>query len=339
MGGNALRHTQTRRYDASEYHELAALLTEKLKSALPDCRIAATQAYFEKSSFGDLDIMIEDKNAKQRLIPQLESIGFGEVSNRAENRDEWFIDPVWSVGYNDFQVDLMFQDPEHFDSAFNYFSFNDLGNLIGGVARKMGLKFGHKGLMYTLNIKDVYRIAEISITKDFKEALEFLGFDHERYLKGFKNLEEIFQFVADSKYFNKTAYILEYRNYKARTRDAKRPTYTKFLSFIKDLPDKYEHFDQNEFLEKAKAQFPDFHRDLNREYEKFERKKIAKSKCDGALVAQLTGLKHVPLGDFFKAFKEHVQGTSGDFYEWAFMSLPEEIEQSVLKFFSEKYQK
>jgi hypothetical protein len=81
-----------------------------------------------------------------------------------------------------------------------------------------------------------YMFREILLTREYEAALFFLGYDPERFREGFENLEDIFKYVAGSRYFNRDIFLLENRNAQSRIRDRKRPTYTKFLTWCEDRP-------------------------------------------------------------------------------------------------------
>lgn len=94
----------------------------------------------------------------------------------------------------------------------------------------------------------------IVITKDFDKALKFLGFDVERFKQGFNNMNEVFEFVASSTFFNKDAFLFENRNHKARARDKKRSNYLAALEYFKDKKDRKKQLS----LSRMKKEFPNF---------------------------------------------------------------------------------
>ena len=57
MGGNALKHTPTRRYAKAEYETLRDEVVAQLRADLPQQQVAAIPAYRAKASFGDLDVL------------------------------------------------------------------------------------------------------------------------------------------------------------------------------------------------------------------------------------------------------------------------------------------
>ena len=94
----------------------------------------------------------------------------------------------------------------------------------------------------------------IVITKDFDKALKFFGFDVERFKQGFNNMNEVFEFVASSTFFNKDAFLFENRNHKARARDKKRSNYLAALEYFKDKEDRKKQLS----LSRMKKEFPNF---------------------------------------------------------------------------------
>ena len=94
----------------------------------------------------------------------------------------------------------------------------------------------------------------IVVTKDFDKALKFLGFDVERFKQGFNNMNEVFEFVASSTFFNKDAFLFENRNHKARARDKKRSNYLAALAYFKNKKDRKKQLS----LSRMEKEFPNF---------------------------------------------------------------------------------
>lgn len=94
----------------------------------------------------------------------------------------------------------------------------------------------------------------IVVTKDFDKALKFLGFDVERFKQGFNNMNEVFEFVASSTFFNKDAFLFENRNHKARARDKKRSNYLAALEYFKNKKDRKKQLS----LSRMEKEFPNF---------------------------------------------------------------------------------
>lgn len=305
MGGNALKK-HTVRIPASEYSDLVKHCTGKIKELYPNARVLAIPAYSQKQDFGDLDLLVCDSDFNPLdaavVLDAVELVRNGSVTSIGV-----------MVGADSlFQVDLIKMPAEHFDYALNYFSFNDLGNLCGRIAHKMGLKHGHDGLTYTLR-DGTHQFGEIVLTTDFDKALAFLGYSSERFHQGFDTLEDIFRFTVSTPFFNKEIFLLENRNHAARVRDRKRKTYMEFLTWVesqKDLPSFVFPHDKSEWFPRVNSFFPQFQAEYDVAWARLEKTRAVAAKFSGEWVAQLTGLEGKALGVVMRRFKESFE--SGD---------------------------
>lgn len=288
MGGNALKNTETRRYMREEYFDLEVEVLEKLKPyALEMSNIVA---YSEKESFGDMDIL---------YVPFSNNNILESVKNVFKPNEIVPNGNVISFDYKGLQIDLIKSSLFTFEYSKFYFGFNDLGNLIGKIAHRFGLKHGHDGLFLKVMDGDQH-VDDLLLTRDPQKTLEFLDLDVKRYTEAFKNLDEIFTYVTSSKYFAPQLFDLDTLRHRDRTRDKKRDTYQKFLKYIEEnkfeekvLPSKFEvvhkvldYFDRED----------EFHRTVSA----YVLNQTAKSKLRGSFVSELTGFQHKELGDFMK---------------------------------------
>ena len=78
----------------------------------------------------------------------------------------------------------------------------------------------------------VVKKTEVLLTCNFFTALDFLGFNVERYKQGFRTLDEIFEFVYQSKYFKESYFSLDNRPADMRARDKKRANYGLALDYF-----------------------------------------------------------------------------------------------------------
>lgn len=238
MGGSAL-HVPTQRLSATDFHVLADALARDLSAWLRGGRVEAIPAYGSKADFGDLDLLVESE--------AVVACG-GQPALRewaaARSFAREFVDngPVLSFDHRlrdtddaGFQVDLILTPRDEFDIGRAYFSFNDLGNLIGRTAHRMGFSYGHRGLLYPVREGD-HLLDTIQISKDVDRVLPFLGYDAARFHAGFDTMKDIFTYVQTSTYFNPDIFLLENRNHASRVRDRKRKTYREFLEWIQEHP-------------------------------------------------------------------------------------------------------
>lgn len=244
MGGNAMKNYGVERLSKADYDTvISALLPNLPEKTLP------VPAYRSKDSFGDCDLLTTATNEAFESSLSKDFVLLGKKKNGSVTS--------YALKYGNFppfQFDLIKAKEDSYEFNYNYLSYNDLGNLIGRVAAAFGFKFAHDGL-YILawyghkgEERSVGRVKEYGKTNDcaeykmeklfisnFDEALEFLGFDSLRFAQGFNTIDDILDFVANSKYFCKDFFLFENRNHDQRKRDVKRPTYTRALEYFDTL--------------------------------------------------------------------------------------------------------
>lgn len=305
MGGNALS-MQSVRLTKSNYEQLAAEVTASLRTLYPNNRVSVIKAYREKADFGDLDVLVESTGYNP--FDAAKALNATEVVRNG---------PVTSIGVvvrpefgavdgNVFQVDLVSQEPEGFAYADAYFSFNDLGNLIGRTAHKMGVAHCHDGLFYYYRDGD-HLFRKICLTRDHNEALLFLGYNPAVFHAGFNDLEGIFQYVAGSTYFNREIFLLENRNYASRIRDRKRKTYTSFLAWCEARPalPAYPYPEsKSEWLPVLMAYFQGFQQEYEAAAADLAVLRAVKCRFNGELVSAWTGLQGKELGAVMREMRE-----------------------------------
>ncbi len=337
MGGKALKNTETQRLERADFERVSADVVAGLQAAVPDARVRVIPAYFSKQDFGDLDVLVESE--------PLQAAGGGELLNRLAverfHAKELFKNGnVLSFDYRStpeqttpgFQVDVITQSRESFDFALSYFSFNDLGNLIGRTAHKQGCSFGHDGLWYYFRDGD-YKFREVLLTMDFDEALRYLGYEPARFHQGFEGLVDIFEYVSGSRFFNRDIFLLENRNYQSRVRDRKRPTYTKFLAWCDEHPElpAYQYPEHKaEWLPHLFAAFPAFKGEYDQAVKDLATLRAVKERFNGELVAQWTGLSDKTLGMLMKHFKESF-GSGPALYAYVLETPEAELRQRLMQ--------
>ena len=225
MGGNALK-IPTRRVDTTEY----SIIDMEVSNILYDENIKChtTQSFESKETFGDLDILISNKSfAKSNDM-------YDFIVKNYRPKDVHRNKGVISFEYKDFQVDFILIDDKHWEASKVYYSYNDLGNLMGRISYKMGFRYGHEGLRVNYNSPHGGKTLKIYVSRDPKEIFNFLGFDYERFNNGFKDLDEIFRYVMYSKYYTPSIFQYESLNHQNKTRNKKRANYRGFLEYIAD---------------------------------------------------------------------------------------------------------
>jgi hypothetical protein len=191
------------------------------------------------------------------------------------------------------------------------------------VAHKFGLKWGFNGLVYVYRM-DGKVLGEITVTKDYREALRFLGFSVSWYEFGFRTVDDIFDFVVNSKYFTPWMFDLENLNKINRERDKKRKTYTSFLRHVEPMKENgqnaYHYFypDKKVYLGLIDHHFPRFLREYRLLEKREEHRNKVRSLFNGNLIIQRwpeyanDGKK---LGTAMRLFESSF-GTRNDFEAW-----------------------
>lgn len=218
MGGNIWKDTSTR----LEKQDYLALVKEikDLFSQYGRDNFFDTKFVEEKSSFGDLDILVPSslKDAVSNYISYLDyPINY--------NGD------VISILYKNFQIDFIFIPDNSFEYSKHYFSWNDLGNFIGRVAKSLGFKHGHLGLQYKQMKGDRVLFNHV-LSTNYYDILNILELDVSVFDKGFKTFNEMFEWVSSSPYFDSSLFMFSNLNNRNRVRDKKRKIYNMFLSFL-----------------------------------------------------------------------------------------------------------
>lgn len=300
MGGNALKQTTTRRYEADEYRRVRDFVIKSLAAhpTFAGRRIREIPSYREKTSFGDLDLIVESDDLGPSVWEDLESIF---------KPNEMFLNtPVCSLNVEELQVDLILTPRVVYDVALAYYAYNDLGNLMGRVADNLGFKLGHAGLGYIVRDATGDQVGAVTLTTDYRQAFAFLGYSPDRWEEGFDNLEDILAFASSSPLFNRKYYALETRNNRDRVRDRKRTTYMTFLRWLDGQSDVVQYSPADilgDSIVRADDFFPGFIAQVEAIRMEDSRQRLVKSKFNGDIVTAVTGLAGIPLSEWLAGFQ------------------------------------
>jgi hypothetical protein len=316
MGGNVFKDGSTRRYSAEEYNSLVVRINPILKQISASYFYEIIPAYIGKESFGDMDVLlVPDVELSKNFLGSL----FGSNGNVVHNGD------VWSLVFEELQIDLITTNKEEFEAALDYFSYNDYGNLRGKIIHKFGMKFGHDGLTLPVRSEN-HVLGTVVLSRDPNVINSVFGFNPRK----FDTLEEMFEDVIRSYFFSPELFAWENMNAVARVRDKKRDTYQKFLKYIENLqlPSRTYEKDKSQYLEWIFLNFPNAREEVTALRERAEVLARAAEKFNGNLVREWTGLNGPELGNIMRALKpsmttEHV------------LSLPQhEIRNEVMRLFN-----
>ncbi|KAI8804681.1 hypothetical protein BJ742DRAFT_822932 [Cladochytrium replicatum] len=207
MGGSALKNTETRRIPSTEYDRFKERVIEIVASKTSYDLIAVPLSLRSKESHGDVDVVVAKtgEDGKEQMVVTWKDamLTLRKEFNSAEvftNND------VVSFEFQQHQVDLIRVPARYFESTRFYFSWGDMSNLIGHVAKSLGLTYGTTGLYHVMvdgrspSLEKEHRnVGTVMLTEDPVEALTFLGYPDPQTLRNpdrFDSLEDIFAYVA-----------------------------------------------------------------------------------------------------------------------------------------------
>lgn len=272
-------------------------------------------AYRSKPDYGDVDIIVDATfvRNKEWLEPLIEDL---EMANRKQVEVKK-VRNIVSVLYMNFQVDFFLLGESMFEMTYHFMSYNILGNLLGRIFHKFNLKYGEDGLKYVLRGYNDRVSKEIYLSRDMKQILGFLDLSYDRWAEGFDEVEEIFNYVINCKYFTSNSYDEKYFN--VRKRATERPDFNKFLDYLKKngieknysfykekelyIPMIEKYFPESKLSEKYKIHL--FNQKIAKEVaEKFNGRTIMRvlNVTDGTIVGDRIGKIKAHYGDAFEDF-------------------------------------
>jgi hypothetical protein len=285
VGGNVFKNNSTRRYSAKDYHALVDRLRPLLEK-ISD-KFEVIPAYLDKQDFGDVDVLIiPNRELSKQTLNEI----FSSRMNVERNGS------VWSLVFEDIQVDLITTNRDDFAVSLDYFSWNDFGNLRGKIIHRFGLKFGHRGLIFPISDgKNI--VGDIVLSKDPDRINKIFEFKP----KQFKTLEDMFDCVIDSCFFSPELFSFEEMNAVARIRDKKRSSYISFLKYIESITKGRDRFyeysnDKKTYHHWIFYHFPEARPEYDRILESIRLRKLSSEKFNGDLVREWTGCEGPELG-------------------------------------------
>ncbi len=299
MGGKALKGI-TRRFQKEEFFELSKELLPKVSQSF-NTEVHLVQSYYDKVDFGDMDILILNNGNLGLIADKLNEV-FKPKQIKSNGN-------CYSFDYKDLQIDLILITPINWETAKCFYSWGDLGNLMGKISHQLGLKYGWDGLKYTHYV-DGRKLGTLYVSRNIPKIFCFLGLEYKTFLRGFNNPEEMFKYVMTSKYFNPRIFSMDNLRHRDKQRNKKRQGYKDFLKYLHDN-DIYSKYTENLVIPNWKDEinkwFPEASIDtvcLAFEQQDALQKSIA-SKFNGRIVMErypeLTGKL---LGDAISNFKK-----------------------------------
>lgn len=313
MGGKALNKygVTTERKSTEDFNRIGNQIQERIKYDLGLISHIVV-CYHTKETHGDLDLLIridDNDNINWKLY-----IHSKFKPNAIHNNGG-----VYSFDYEGFQIDFIPIKKSKWEIAKTYYSYDPLSNIMGKTYHKFNLSYGWDGLFYKYRNFNGTLAENILISNDPRKIFEFGDYDYDRYLQGFEYIEEIFEFVQKSKYFDNEMFKMENLKHIDKKRNRKRGSYHQFLKYLEDnnVNRKYEfHKDKDLYLPMIIEFFPEANL-MNRlnELAAIDREnKIISQKFNGDLVMSwIPNLIGKELGQVMSNFKSALGEEFKDF--------------------------
>ncbi len=287
MGGKALKKCNITRLPRDKYLDLEIKVIDILDKHKIYFRIPR---YFDdKDSFGDIDILYTHTEGVDEI-----SIVEKEFQSKEIHRNG----NVVSLEFCNFQVDMIRVAPKDMNMSYIYLSWSNFGKLVGIMCSLNDLMFGHTGLSSVVNLDGHSNIKYILLSSNPNEIFEFLGLDMRRFMAGFVNEAEMFDYIKTCRLYHESIYLDEKNNSFPKQR---KEVFDEFGKTIMSKNNKKE-FKKIPFMEPLEY----FNKvaEYNAIVKDYERNQIIKSKFNGVIVNSITNLREKKLGKFMKYLRE-----------------------------------
>lgn len=238
MGGKALKKVNVIRLEKSEYDKLKNKIYNIL---LPYLKISFLYEVPDKMDFGDLDILYDVNSLECNLQDLIVKIFNPKeiVKNGSVLSFSYLIDEKKNIY---FQIDLI--QSNNIEMDLFYFSYGDFGAILGKITKYYGLTFGNTGLWinlykdtiikYTNDINKISMLKRIDLTDNPEQICKYLCLDYKKWEKGFRNNNELYEYIKKCKYFNSHLFDCNISNHEYMRRYNERKIYREFVEYIKD---------------------------------------------------------------------------------------------------------
>ncbi len=357
MGGKALKNVITRRLLKEEYNQIK----NKIASILaPYLQITFLHELPHKEDFGDLDILYvpDEQTNIYDLVVQLfhpkEMVKNGTVLSFSYliNKEKGTYFQIDLIKSHNFRMDLF------------YYSYGDLGGILGRITKYYGLTYGNPGLWIN-NIEthlieryldendnkkyDKNKVSKIihdkiMLSENPEEICVYMGLDYEKWNSGFNNREEIYDFVIKSHLFKSKLFEVNSLNSEHMRRYNERPMYHEFIDYV-NLQNKKEEKEINKKKDYDYEALIYFNK-IN-ELEKLIEKNILqnkrKEKFNGYIIQEYIkrdfqkNIENKELGSFIINFKNHIlkkYHLYNTFEDYIDENTKESIDKDIIDFYN-----
>jgi len=226
MGGNALKEFGVKRVDSATYDRIKKEAMEKLSVICS--RLQVPYEMRDKEDYGDVDILAIVKpeftaNLKEWIEATFKPRAIVHNSN------------VWSFNIEDLQIDLLTTSEDVYDIYFTFLCWGDFSMTMGRISRLYDLKYGIYGLEMPIRDPETnHVIRDLPISKEPRKIFEFMGYDYDRYLKGFTTQEELRNYLFSTPRMHRGFLTAKSENTKHYKRDRKRSMFASWFAWFEE---------------------------------------------------------------------------------------------------------
>ncbi|KAL8922429.1 MAG: hypothetical protein Q9208_005151 [Pyrenodesmia sp. 3 TL-2023] len=193
-------------------------------------RVAAPIEAPEKTSFGDIDLIVTQPKDADFSIEQISTAINAKRTISAPPMYSFAV-PYPQLCGSYVQLDIQVCEADNFDWEVFHKSHGDLWNLLGSSIRPFGLTANEKGLH--LRIPEIEerdrRRSLVFLTADPDIVLEFLGLDRNAYAQPFVAVPDMYEYACTTRFFRPSAYVRDELRANDRKRMAQRERYRRFV--------------------------------------------------------------------------------------------------------------
>lgn len=216
MGGKALKNTFVERKNIIDYLNIKQAVINILNKYIV-CSVVRELP--DKTDFGDLDI----------LYLHDDYINIHELVISLFKPNEIVINGnILSFDYCCFQIDLIKCNEDNYESSQFFYSYGDLGTILGMIAKHYKLSFGCNGLYHVSHNPNTNKKEKILITTCPANICYHLGLNYNTWLNGFTKNDNVIGWIFSSKLYKKDIFLTQ----NITNKNLSRPFFRSFINSV-----------------------------------------------------------------------------------------------------------
>lgn len=196
MGGRAFPHLHVPRLSPAEYERIRNDYTKILQKFY--AQVVCPAEAPEKADHGDVDFLVSDP-IKGFTSEQLKRAL--KVVEETSLKPKSFAVPLSDESKTSYaQIDIKLCDNAHLQWDIWMNAYGDLFQIISLLLQPIGLRMTNKGLYLEIKLSTL-EPSPIFLIKDAVKVREFLGLNEEGYQRGYRTVEDIFEWCSEGRFF------------------------------------------------------------------------------------------------------------------------------------------